>query len=84
MSFVTGITINCTSERSNGGGIFRPVQLDAKHPIYQHGIIAPVSNLVDLPLLVYKHPLKATRDMALQNEIAQVLMVGKDGKTTTE
>jgi len=84
MSFVTGITINCTSERSNGGGIFRPVQVDAKHLIYQHGIIAPVSNLVDLPLLVYKHPLKATRDMALQNEIAQVLMVGKDGKTTTE
>lgn len=84
MSLVTGIIINCTSERCNGGGIFRPVQIDAKHPIYQHGVVAPLSKLVELPLLVYKHPLKGTGGIALQNEIAEMLMVGQDGKTTTE
>jgi hypothetical protein len=89
MSFVTGITINCNHERSNGGGVFRPVQVDAQHPIYQHGVVAPISKLVDLPLLVYKHPSKeangcATGDMSFSNEIAGMLMLGKDGKTIAE
>ncbi|KAJ3568106.1 hypothetical protein NP233_g5938 [Leucocoprinus birnbaumii] len=84
MSFVTGITINCNKERCNGGGIFRPIQVDAQHPIYQHGIVAPISKLVELPLLVYRHPSKDAGDKSLGNEIAEALMMGKDGKAIAD
>ncbi|KAF9450510.1 hypothetical protein P691DRAFT_789079 [Macrolepiota fuliginosa MF-IS2] len=87
MSSVTGITINCNHERRNGGGIFRPVQIESHHPIYQQGVVAPISALVGLPLLVYRHKGgKGTdeRDMALENEIAARLMTGRDGRIVSD
>jgi hypothetical protein len=88
MSSVLGITVNCNRERRNGGGIFRPVQVGPQHPIYQHGVVSSISKLVELPLLVYRHPSgciegEDLEDEALNNEIAERLMIGKDGKTTT-
>ncbi|KXN92549.1 hypothetical protein AN958_05404 [Leucoagaricus sp. SymC.cos] len=85
MSSVTGITINCNRERCNGGGIFCSVQVDAQHPIYQQGVVAPISILIDLPLLVYRHPPRAKgEDMTLSNEIAAKLMVQKNGETASD
>lgn len=86
MSSVLGITINCNRERCNGGGIFRPVQVGPHHPIYQRGVVAPLSNLVGLPLLVYRHESKGMdlEDVALNNEIAGRLMIRRDGETIDE
>lgn len=88
MSTVTGITINCNHERRNGGGIFRTIQIGPHHPIYHDGVVAPISKLVGLPLLVYRHRMEGKEvdpsDMALGNEIAARLMIERDGRTITE
>jgi hypothetical protein len=78
---VQGITIYCNRERRQG--IFQPVNIGPTHDIHRLGELGPVSKMVGLPIVVYRHIqqpwMSRPDDASLDNQIATYLMIEKDG-----
>ncbi|THH18659.1 hypothetical protein EW146_g2376 [Bondarzewia mesenterica] len=75
-----GITITCDGDRV--GSPFRVVQIPDTHPIYYQSDVCPVSEVVGLPIMIYRHskedPLYMERTAAMDNQIATYLMIDVD------
>ncbi|KAF8064432.1 hypothetical protein FPV67DRAFT_1381376, partial [Lyophyllum atratum] len=80
---VHGMTIHCNRDRRNRG-IYQRVEIRANHPIHSSGEIAPVSEVIKLALVIYRHLREPwterggmTDDGSLDNKIATCLMIDK-------
>ncbi|KAA1471149.1 hypothetical protein DENSPDRAFT_837077 [Dentipellis sp. KUC8613] len=75
---VEGVIIACNDERASRG-IFSSVQVPPSHQIHQQGILAPLTALVGVPILVWRHieqdPFTIERSSGLDNQIVTYLMI---------
>ena len=65
--------IGCDDDRR--GGVFRTVDLQQTHPIFKNGDVCPVSEVVGLPLVIYRHSPAGGSGPGADNQIATYLMV---------
>lgn len=80
-----GIVINCDVARELGSGeLFEPIEIGADHPIHHgDGEVGPVSQIVGVPLVLYRHirdpylGMYRTVDAALDNQAATYLMINQ-------
>ncbi|KAF7318923.1 MYND-type domain-containing protein [Mycena chlorophos] len=76
---VRGIVIACDGDIRSNNGLFNEIDLPPTHPIHTRGVVGPVSKLVGLPIVIYRHlrenPLTMYRDAALDNQRATFLMI---------
>ncbi|ETW76096.1 hypothetical protein HETIRDRAFT_481608 [Heterobasidion irregulare TC 32-1] len=50
---VQGIQILCDGERHDPP--FNPVEITPTHQIYEYGDVCPVSEVIDLPIVMFRH-----------------------------
>ncbi|TFY71191.1 hypothetical protein EVG20_g1802 [Dentipellis fragilis] len=78
---VRGIVVACEGDRMQRS-IFTPVQIPPSHDIYQLGSISPVSVLIGMPIIVWRHlrqsPFDIERSAALDNQIITYIMIEPD------
>ena len=77
---VQGIQILCDGERH--GSPFNPVEITLTHQIYEYGDVCPVSEVIGLPIVMFRHstehPLNMRPTPRLDNQIATYLMIEVD------
>ena len=83
---VRGIIINCEKDKWQDGihYLFHPVDIRQDHPIHKFGEACPVSKVVGVPLIMYRHIrvpwMKRSSDeydAGLDNQIATYLMIDR-------
>ena len=65
--------IGCNDDRQ--GGLFRKIDITPTHPIYSAGHVCPMSRVVGLPLVIYRHMPEGGNDAGSDNTIATFLMI---------
>ncbi|KIM82054.1 hypothetical protein PILCRDRAFT_820955 [Piloderma croceum F 1598] len=70
---IQGIVIGCNNDRY--GGTFRPIDIQPTHPIHSAGQVSPVSRVVGLPIIIYRHTHADDGGTELDNLIATHLMI---------
>lgn len=77
---VVGIVIHCDGEKQNSQtGLFSTIEIGRTHSIHSKGDVCPVSQIVRLPIIMFRHiqedPLEMPRSEALDNQRATYLMI---------
>lgn len=70
---IQGIVIGCNNDRYRG--TFRPIDIQPTHPIHSAGQVCPVSRVVGLPIIIYRHTQAGDGGVELDNAIATYLMI---------